>query len=277
MKVSILLICSLLVLQLNSFAQEADSVKKTTLTLASVFSTNANYYGQVAEERLPYVLLNATLRTPYYLYITGGGYRLLNPDVAASAYQLGAGFEFELSEKLDLDIGYTRYFYPENSPLLQASNVNNASLSLTAEHMFETMLTADYAFGETDDYFITLGNAKSFRLGQISSKDLVIVKPGIDIVAGTQRYYEAYITEQKRQGKLLDIIPVGPPQADRDTVITQSTSFKMISYSLSVPVYYYRSQYAIAATYKLSILDPSVEAVSNKPRSFFSLGFFYQF
>lgn len=277
MKKYILLAITLSILHLNGIAQETDSVKKTTLTLASIFSTNANYYGQVAEERLPYTLLNATLRTPYYFYITGGGYRLLNNDFASSAYQLGAGFEFELGKTVELDIGYTRSFYPEGSPLLQASNSNNASATISADHVFKTSATVDYAFGNEDDYFITLGNSKQIRLGQITSKDQVIIQPGIEVVAGTQRYYEAYISEQKRQGKLLDFLPGKPPQTVTDTVITQSNSIKMLSYSFQLPVYYYRSQYAISATYQLSILDPGIEAVSNKPKSFFSLGFFYQF
>ena len=279
MKTKLFLACTLIGAAAVSGRAQTDSTKrKTTLTLASIYSTNASYYGQTAEERLPYVLLNATLRTPFHLYITAGGYKLLTVDDGISATQLGAGFEFELGKNVELGVGYVRSFFAKDSPLLQAANTDNASLSFAVDHVFKTELTADYMFGNEEDFFVTLGNSKRVKIGQITSKDMVVIQPGIEVAAGTQRYYQAYITEQQRRGGLGGLIPILPPgQPEPDTVMVQSTDFKMISYTFSLPVYYFRASYAIAATYQLSVLDPNVEAVTRKPRSFFNLGFYYQF
>ncbi|MFC7523088.1 hypothetical protein ACFQRK_03995 [Parapedobacter sp. GCM10030251] len=267
---------------LTGHAQSDSTGRKTSLTLASIYSTNASYYGQTAEERLPYVLLNATLRTPYYFYLTAGGYKLLTIDDGASAAQLGAGFEFELGKNVELGLGYIRSFYAKNSPLLQAANTDNVSASLAVEHAFKTELTGDYMFGKEADYFVTLGNSKKVKIGQFNPEDMIVIEPGIDVVAGTQRYYQYYVSERQRLGRLVDLLPVSPPGlgrsgAETDTVAVQSTDFKMISYTFTLPVYYFRASYAVAVTYQLSVLDPNVEAISRKPRSFLSIGFYYQF
>ncbi|MGV3762623.1 hypothetical protein [Parapedobacter sp.] len=281
MKTKLLLVCALMAgIVLHGHAQTDSTKKETTLTMAAIYSTNASYYGQTAEERLPYVLLNATLRTPFHLYLTAGGYKLLTIDGALSASQLGAGFEFQLGKNVALDLGYIRSFFPEGSPLLQAANTDNASTSFAVDHLFKTELTGDYMFGKEEDYFLTLGNSKRVKIGQFTPKDIVAIEPGVELAAGTQRYYQYYITEGHRLGRLVDLLPITPPgqsQNEPDTTLVQSTDFKMISYTLSLPVYYFRASYAVSASYQLSVLDPNVEALSKKPRSFFNVGFYYQF
>ncbi len=57
---------------------QTDTLKASkTLTLAALYNSNISYYGQVTSERLPYALLNATLRFPSGLYFSVGSYRLL--------------------------------------------------------------------------------------------------------------------------------------------------------------------------------------------------------
>src|SRR2546428_2967465 len=105
----------------KSFAQTDSS--KTTLTLAAIYSTNANYYGQTGEEKLPYVLTNATVRFPVGLYFSGSVYKLLNTTTgssAVSAVDLSAGLEFNLSKKVTANLSYSHSFFPSNSPMLKA-------------------------------------------------------------------------------------------------------------------------------------------------------------
>jgi hypothetical protein len=67
MKFKLILVLSMIV-ALNVKAQQ-DSLKKTTITLAAIYSSNISYYGQVTNEKLPYILANATVRFPIGLYI----------------------------------------------------------------------------------------------------------------------------------------------------------------------------------------------------------------
>lgn len=253
--------------------------KQNTLSLASVISTNANYYGQTAAETLPFTYVDVKLRTASGWYISGGGYQLLKENSYPSELHLSSGFEFSLGSKADFELGYTRSFYSKSSPLLQASNPNSLSSTIGLDHLFRTELTADYNFGQSEDVFISLNNSKDIRLAQLGSKNTFHLKPGINIVAGTQRFYTTYIEERKKWTEGLNGIlpfPVEDRSENETTETTKvSTDFSLLSYNLNLPLIYYRGKGAIMLSYQLSVLS-NKSAQGNSPNSFFSLGYFYQ-
>src|SRR5580698_906080 len=71
-----------------------DSVKtKSTLTAGVTTCNNADYYGQVALEKLPYIAAAATYRLKWGVYFTGMAYKLLNDSQGfVSATNIGAGY-----------------------------------------------------------------------------------------------------------------------------------------------------------------------------------------
>ncbi len=72
-----------------------DSTSKATLTLGASYSNNASYYGQRAQENMPYIAASATYRLRSGIYFTGMGLKLLNDSGSAiSATSLGAGISF---------------------------------------------------------------------------------------------------------------------------------------------------------------------------------------
>src|SRR6476661_1001252 len=171
------------VLSAAAIAQDADSTKKTTLTLAGIYGNNANYYGQTAESRLPYALTNATLSLPSGFYISAGAYKLINTGSGISETDLGAGFNFNLSKSLTGNIAYSHSFFPSNSPLLNAGNSNIASAGLTYDwKLLTTALGTDYAFGDKSDLFVSFNNSKLIDLGSLfSDKDFISLEPGIAV------------------------------------------------------------------------------------------------
>lgn len=256
------------------------SVKKeNTLTLSSLVSSNANYYGQTAAEALPFTYVDVKLRTSWGWYISGGGYQLLKENNFPSELHLSSGFEFNLGPKADFEVGYTRSFYSKASPLLQASNPNSLSSTIGVDHLFRTQLTGDYNFGQSEDIFISLENSKNILLAQLGTKNTFYLKPGISIVAGTQRFYTTYIEERKQwMGGLNNILPL-PVQENNETQTTEtttaSTDFSLLSYNFNLPLIYYRGKGAIMLSYQLSVLSNKT-AQGSSPNSFFSLGYFYQ-
>ncbi len=85
-----------LLMAINAFAQRDSTVseaKRTTLTLAGIYGNNASYYGQTAEEKLPYILSNAALRLKSGFYFSAGSYKLISVGGSAnSELDLSAGF-----------------------------------------------------------------------------------------------------------------------------------------------------------------------------------------
>lgn len=274
----ILVSAFLCVFALQSSGQ-ADS-SRPSLTLAAIYSSNASYYGQVASEKLPYVVANATLRFPSGIYFSGMAYKLLdNSTGIVSATNLGAGIDFNLGKKITADINFNHTFFPENSPFLHAANTNNLGATLTYNHWLSTGITADYAFGKDQDMFFTFSNSKMINLGSLSPNDLVSISPAFDIIGGTRKFYQTYMIEKNRRDSILGIPLPFPGQTETETKEESFTDFDLISYNLRLPLAYSRASYMIEASYQASLPGKKEEGelTVKDIRSFFNLSFYYQF
>lgn len=269
------------ILSLNAQAQQ-DSVKKTTITLATLYSSNVSYYGQATQEKLPYILGNVTVTFPIGLYLSAGSYKLLNYGTGLSATDLGVGFDYDINEKLTTGLAYTYSFYPANSPLLQASNENNINLS--AKYIWpwvQSSFNADYAFGQQTDIFLSLSHSKDIIIGSLfNEKNSLSVEPAFELVAGTRHFYEVYTTEKNNRnngnGKGKNpIIPGNPNSIETTTVI--SADFNLLSYNFKLPLSLSRANYIAEISYQLSIPGQKIEPELKQQQSFFSAAFYYQF
>ncbi len=253
-----------------------EAKKKTTLTLAAIYNTNADYYGQTADRKLPYILANATVSFPFNLSFSVSSYKLLDSTKGITATILGAGYDFSLAKNLKATLSYSHTFNATNSPLLQAVNSDNLSAGVSYKYWLTTGLTIDLAFGEEKDGFLTFSNSKEIDLGSITSEDLISITPTVEIVSGTQHFYQSYTTTERERRKLVGGV-ITRPIATTTTTTVATTKFNLLSYNFSLPLSYNRSNYMIEATYKLSLLGKKVDAISKAPNSFFNLGFYYQF
>jgi hypothetical protein len=253
---------------------------KSTLTLAAIYSNNASYYGQRAIEKTPYAAVAANYQLKSGIYFSGQTYKLLNDKTSdLSAANIGMGVNFNLAKKLTTDVSYSHSFYPSNSPLLQAANADNASVSLSYQGWVNTGLTGDYAFGKTNDAFVTAMISKQVNLFSIGKKDIVTITPSADIVGGSQHFYQTYLKEKKIRDSVLGLLPVpvfGQPNSNHtDTVMT--TAFNVLSYNFKLPLAYNRQHYSIEAAYQLSLLSDHVKTTTDKINSFLTFSFYYQF
>ncbi|MEO6229222.1 MAG: hypothetical protein ABJB11_17945 [Ferruginibacter sp.] len=267
--------------QTDSLATSADSTKaKSTITFGTVYCTNADYYGQAANEKLSYLAAAVSYHHKSGLYLTGLAYRILSDTTnqIASAENISAGIEFNISKRLSADISYNHTFYPAGSPFLQAGNPDNASATLAYDAWVKPSISVDYAFGKTSDLFATAALGKTIALGSISKKDLLRIAPAISVVGGTQKYYQTYVTQKKLADSLLGIIfPTTPGQGTGNSSYTKTiSSFNLLSYNFKMPLDYYRANYVVEASCQLSMPAKNAQAGSGKLNSFFSVSFYYQ-
>lgn len=256
----------------NSLQAEAASTK-TNLTLALISSNNVSYYGQVAEKKLPYVALNATVRFKPGIYVSGLAYKLFGDSNIVSATSLTAGYELKLLKKLRADISYSHAFYASNSPFLQASTPNFINATFSYDHYFTSALNFDYAFGNQNDFFITITNYKSFDFNSSGNKAIVSLTPQADIILGTQRFYSSYLIRQEERGYKGEQVPITPVPA---SVTTVENKFGIISYNFRLPVSYNRSSYLVELAYQLSLLGKNAASGAGTAHSFFTLSAYYQ-
>jgi hypothetical protein len=254
---------------------------KNTLTLGVSYANNASYYGQKSEEKTPYIAAVASYRLKSGFYFTGSAFRLLNDSAKlASASSLGIGYGFKLGKKWVADINYNHTFYPAYSPFLQAANNNTASASLNYNYFLTSGISVDYAFGKQDDIFATFTTGKEIELGNLFSKDGVSIAPSVEIVGGTQRFYQTYVDEKNIRDSLLGLIVpplLGGGGSTNTTTTEVSTSFDLLSYNFKLPLSYYRSKYLLELSYQLSVLSNKAQTGAGSVNSFVNISFYYQF
>lgn len=269
----------LLLLTLKVQAQE-DSLKKTTFTLAALYSSNISYYGQSTNEKLPYILINATVRFPIGIYFSTGSYKLFNYGSGLSETDLGIGYDYDFNDRLNMGVSYTRSFFPASSPLLQAANENNVNFTANYNwNWLKTTLSTDFAFGTKSDVFISFNNSKEISLGTLfNEKNLISIEPAVEFIAGTQQFYETYVIEKGKRdqanGKGKGLVP---PRNSGQTVTTTNNSFNLLSYNFKLPLSLSRSSYIAEISYQFSVLGPKAQAELKHQQSFFGLAFYYQF
>lgn len=262
---------------------QRDTTRKTTVTLAALYSSNVSYYGQTTDEKLPYVLANATVRFPFGLYLSAGSYKLLDYGSGISETDLGAGFDYDFTDRLSAGMAYTRSFFPENSPLLQASNENNVNMSaIYAWPWLKSSFSADYAFGRQTDVFLSLSHSKEIGIGSLfNEKNLVYIEPAFELIAGTRHFYETYTIEKERRdkanGKGKKPVSSGNPTSEIITTTLAAYNFNLLSYNFKLPLSFNRANYIAEISYQLSVPGPQAAAELKDQQSFFGLAFYYQF
>lgn len=261
---------------------QQDSVKKTTITFAGLYGSNVSYYGQATSENFPYVLGNVTVRFPIGLYLSAGSYKLLNYGTGLSETDLGAGFDYDFGNNFSTGIAYTHSFFPANSPLLQASNENNISLSVKYDwHYLKSSVNADYAFGKQNDIFLNFSHAKEIIIGTLwSEKNIISIAPAVELIAGTQHFYESYVTEKNKRDKAngKGKSSTAPGNTNSSTVVTVPYNrFNLLSYNFKLPLTLSRANYLAEISCQLSLPGSKSETGSRQLQSFFGLAFYYQF
>jgi hypothetical protein len=104
----------------------------------------------------------------------------------------------------------------------------------------------------------------------------------VEVVAGTQHFYQTYLVEKKLRDSLLGLLlnPIlggGPSENQPSSVTTVNTKFNLISYTLKCPLAYSRAHYMIELQYQLSVLSKQAQSGAGKANSFISFSFYYQF
>jgi len=255
-------------------------INKSTLTVGLTYCNNADYYGQAAEQAIPYLATAATYRLRCGIYFSALAYKLLkDSNQIVSAGNLGIGYGFKLSKRFSADISYNHTFYPSYSPLLQAANPDNASASLTYDNFLSSKITFDYAFGNAVDQFVSLGTGKEINLFHITAKDIISITPTIDVTAGTQHFYQTYLIEKRLEDSLLGLLlpPLGGTPPAQGSTTQTTTQFNLLSYNFKCPLAYNRANYVIEINYQLSVLSNASQSGAGKVNSFLSASFYYQF
>ena len=251
---------------------------KPTITLATIYSSNANYYGQTTSEPLPYLLAYGGLAFKSGFSISATGYKILNADGASSGADLTAGYDFNLSKNLSAGLSYTRSFYPDSSFFLQSQNLNMFSGKLGYDFNWLTSgLNADYIPGQEGGLYLSFDVKKSIELVAFNQSDYISIEPRFEVVGSTQQITSTEEVPPSNQNMGIGIIKLPGRRFDQkpEYRTVETTSFGVLSYNFKLPVAYSTRKLMVEAGYQASLISRDTEASFKNPRSFFSLGLYY--
>jgi hypothetical protein len=147
-----------------------------------------------------------------------------------------------------------------------------ASVGVSYEYVLNTGINADYSFGKQQDLFISLNNSKEFVLNANRERHIIATTPQLNIIAGTQQFYETYLIQKKNNGK-----GKGAASGQVKEESRVYDRFGLLSYNLKIPLSYNRASYLVEAAYQISTLGRNASERAGQTNSFFTLGFYYQF
>ncbi|MDB5142223.1 MAG: hypothetical protein JWQ66_936 [Mucilaginibacter sp.] len=157
---------------------------------------------------------------------------------------LVAGYDYDITDNLSGGVSFTKMFYNTNSTQIGSSISSTFSANLTYDiaSIITPTIGADYNFikqGFGNDIFINAGLSHDFaKEGILGDKDLFILSPAVTINAGTQNFYDAYLTLKKY--KLT--AKAQAKEAAAEKLITkrkvQLSKFNILDYEFSAPIEY---------------------------------------
>jgi hypothetical protein len=263
-----------------------DSATKKTRTLffGSTYGNNSSFLGRYQTKVLPYYSADVSYKSKTGLWLSLLGYDITNTLTFMDEVDIIAGWNINLSKRIDVSAFYTRYFFRESTELIKASVANTLTAAAGLDWtLVYTKVSAHYNFGGTDDFFLVLDNSRYIEFPKVFSKrDYLSLDPRISIISGTQTFVD---THYINRGTPLFNPPGGGPSPPRgrpgpgsgstSTAESFQTTFNVLSYEFTLPASYTIGNLSFELTARYSIPVNLLEGDTSVPQFFFTGGILY--
>ncbi|ALI97967.1 hypothetical protein DC20_01990 [Rufibacter tibetensis] len=273
-------------------AQDTSS-KKGWWTVGLETANNATFFGRNTATQYPYVAASLTYTHTSGLFISAMSYQLFNTEDFIDETDVTAGYSFKVGERFDGLVSYSRFFFGPNTPLVKAVTSNAATAAGTLDWKYLlTGLSASYIFGGSSDLFTVLDNSRYIPLQNLwKGKNPVGIDPKFTVIAGTQEFSQTHtvVTEKKKNPVETVLDPLNPignngngngngkGKTTTTTTTTVEKRFKVLNYSITVPLVFSLYNVDIEPAYRFSLPVNKLEGDESKAQSFVSLNLSYTF
>ncbi|WP_345122359.1 hypothetical protein [Hymenobacter antarcticus] len=204
-------------------------------TAALSYGSNSSFFGRTQTTRYPYLAGELTYKSRFGVWGSAVSYDIFGTSSFVDETDLSAGWDFDLSKKVDASVSYSRFLFAANSPLVKSS-VNNSFdgyLGWDWGYVY-SRLNAAYLFGDTNDLFLVLDNSRNFEFEQVfTPRGYLAIEPRVSVTAGTQRFAETSLKQQIGRGN-----SKGPGRGKNGTTTVTTTRLQVLNYELRLPVTY---------------------------------------
>jgi hypothetical protein len=198
---------------------------------------------------------------------------------------LSAGYEFDITDDLSGSASYAKLFYSKTSTQIAAaiSSTFNVNFNYDIADIISPSVSADYNLnkqGIGNDFFLNFGLTHDFiNVGIFGEKDILLISPTATVNAGSQNFYDAYLTKKK----LKNAKRSAAQNALLTKYINQLSQFALLDYEIAVPLEYKTGHFIFQFTPTYAIVENQlpkevVAKISNQPSIFyFETGVFLKF
>ena len=221
------------------------SEKKASLKIGLNYLSNSVYLGRADTVRTPIVEPSIKYTFKSGIYFSGNMQfipnRATNKLDGGSA---GAGYDYDITDNIGGSISYTKLFYNATSTQIGSaiSSTFNGNIDFDIADIITPSLSVDYDLlkqGFGSDILVNVGLSHDFaKEGVFGSNDLGIISPTVTVNAGTQNFYDAFLTLKKykltKAGKAKEAAAEKVLQAQD----TKLAAFNLLDYEFSAPIEY---------------------------------------
>jgi hypothetical protein len=205
------------------------------------YVSNNVYMGRADTVTTPVIVpqLKYTLKSG--IYFSGSLYFIPNkPKQKLDGADLEAGCDFDITDDFSGGASFTKLFYSSSSTQIASSisSTFNVNFDYDIADIITPTFSTDYNLnkqGIANDVLLSVGLAHDFiTRGVFGDLDILLISPTITANAGTQNFYDAYLTKKSfksvKRTKLQNTIV--------SNYINKLGQFELLDYELSAPIEY---------------------------------------
>lgn len=221
------------------------SEKKASIKFGVNYLSNSVYLGRADTVKTPIIEPEIKYTFKSGIYLSGNLEYIPNRvSNKLDAGEIAGGYDFDINDDCSGGISFTKLFYNATSTQIGSSisSTINGNLDYDIAGIITPSISIDYntlkqGFG--NDVLINAGLAHDFAKEDIfSSNDIGLISPTVTINAGTQNFYDAFLTLKKYKLTKAGKAKEAAAQKLIDAQDAKLSEFKVLDYEFSAPVEY---------------------------------------
>lgn len=245
-------------------------IRKQSLSVGVNYGSDALFFGRTGPIKYPFVTGDVIYNTKQGFFVYGSILKVLGY-APVDEVDVGGGYFYKFSKKYSGAVSYTRFIFNKQANVIKSASTNDINWKNAYDWKFlKTSVITDFLFGKSNDFFITVTNSKYFETSWsiFDDQDYLSFNPSFNFITGTQNFVQRYSLDHRFKNEIDNIYFRDDPNSAR-----YNRKFRMLNYSLKIPIAYNRPHYTFEASWRYSI-PVNVEGVlENRKESFFNFTF----
>jgi hypothetical protein len=230
---------------------------KSSFKFGINYLSNNVYMGRTDTATTPVIVPEVKYTFKNGIYFSGDLYYIPNkPKQKIDGGNIAGGYDWDITEDLSAGGSFTKLFYSSTSTAIASaiSSTINVNLNFDNDYL-SPALNIDYNLnrgGINNDFLISPAVAHDFIIvGIFGDADIFLISPTVTLNAGTENFYDAYLTKKKLKSKKLTTT-----QTELlDTYEQQLGQFGILDYELSAPLEYKAGHFILQVTPTYAIVQ----------------------